>query len=51
MVGAFVNEDRGGGTDVDALEEGYASIVPIKFDLTDNALKTKLEQDWKDVVA
>lgn len=51
MVGAFVNEDRAGGTDVDALEEGYASIVPIKFDLTDNALKAKLEDEWKDVVA
>jgi 5'-nucleotidase len=50
MVGAFVNEDAGGGTDVDALEEGYASIVPIKFDLTDAALKNRLEEDWADIV-
>jgi 5'-nucleotidase len=50
MVGAFVNSDRGGGTDVDALEEGYASIVPIKFDLTDVSLKARLEEEWKDIV-
>ncbi len=50
MVGAFVNEDRGGGTDVDALEAGYASVVPIKFDLTDVALKGQLEREWKDLL-
>ena len=51
MVGAFVNDDRGGGTDVDALEEGYASVVPIKFDLTDEILKKRLAEEWKDIVA
>jgi 5'-nucleotidase len=50
MVGAFVNDDTAGGTDVDALEEGYASVVPIKFDLTDNALKARLEAEWSDIV-
>ncbi len=50
MVGAFVNEDQGGDTDVDALEAGYASVVPIKFDLTDVMLKKQLERDWKDIV-
>jgi 5'-nucleotidase len=50
MVGAFVNSDKGGNTDVDALEEGYASIVPIKFDLTDNALKDRLGRDWSDIL-
>lgn len=51
MVGAFVNEDLAGGTDVDALEEGYASIVPIKFDLTDMALHARLREEWADMVA
>ncbi|MEO6832206.1 MAG: 5'/3'-nucleotidase SurE [Chitinophagaceae bacterium] len=49
MVGAFVNDDRDNGTDVAALEEGFASIVPVHYDLTDYALKTRLETDWKDL--
>ncbi len=40
-----------GGTDVDALEEGYASVVPIKFDLTDEGLRERLERDWSDIIA
>jgi 5'-nucleotidase len=50
MVGAFVNNDPHGGPDVDALEEGYASVVPIKFDLTDNNLKDRLGVDWSDIL-
>jgi len=50
MVGAFANKDHGGGTDVDALEAGYASIVPVRFDLTDTHLKDKLTTDWKDII-
>ncbi|MBS1628859.1 MAG: 5'/3'-nucleotidase SurE [Bacteroidetes bacterium] len=49
MVGAFVNQDEGGGTDVDALEAGFASVVPIKFDLTDTAMQERLSKDWKDL--
>lgn len=51
MVGAFINEDKGGDTDVDALEAGYASVVPISFDLTDRALKRRLEAEWKDLMS
>ncbi len=46
MVGKFVNKDRGTGTDVEALKEGYASVVPVKFDLTDYEMKTRLEKEW-----
>ncbi len=35
MDGFLQNEDKGGGTDEDALAENYVSIVPAKFDLTD----------------
>jgi 5'-nucleotidase len=51
MVGAFINEDKGGDTDVDALEAGFASIVPISYDLTDRVLKSRLEAEWKDITA
>lgn len=50
MVGAFVNEDKGGDTDVDALEAGYASVVPIRFDLTDTLMHQKLKGDWADIL-
>jgi 5'-nucleotidase len=49
MTGKFVNMDEGDETDVEALENGYASVVPVKFDLTDMAMKNMLEQDWKDL--
>ncbi|MBW7913493.1 MAG: 5'/3'-nucleotidase SurE [Taibaiella sp.] len=50
MTGKFVNLDKGTGTDVDALAEGYASVVPVKFDLTDYTMKDRLEADWKDML-
>ncbi|WP_127846722.1 5'/3'-nucleotidase SurE [Psychroflexus aestuariivivens] len=34
LAGEFINEDEGPDTDVEALDAGYASIVPIQFDLT-----------------
>lgn len=34
MTGKFVLNDRGEDTDVWALEQGYASIVPTQFDMT-----------------
>jgi 5'-nucleotidase len=47
MVGKFVNMDMEAGTDVEALKNGYASIVPIKIDFTDEKTKAWLEQEWK----
>ena len=46
MVGKFVNMDEGKGTDVEALRDGYASVVPVKFDLTDMNMKERLEEEW-----
>ena len=51
MTGAFVNEDTVEGTDVDALDAGYASVVPVKFDLTDYVLRDKLRVDWQDIAS
>lgn len=50
MTGKFVNMDEGEDTDVSALAAGYASIVPVKFDLTDMVTKAHIEQDWKDII-
>ena len=44
LTGEFVNFDKGKDTDVWALENNYVSVVPVEFDLTDYALKTKLEK-------
>jgi 5'-nucleotidase len=51
MTGKFVNMDKGEETDVQALKEGYVSVVPVKFDLTDMLMKKKLEEDWKDILS
>ncbi len=34
LTGHFVNEDDGNDTDEIALNKGYASVVPVQFDLT-----------------
>ncbi|MGX5820832.1 5'/3'-nucleotidase SurE [Chitinophaga lutea] len=47
LTGEFKNMDSGEDTDVWALENGYASLVPVQFDLTDFKLMKKLEHDWK----
>ena len=47
LTGEFVNFDKGKDTDVWALENNYVSIVPVQFDMTNYALKTKLEKTWK----
>jgi 5'-nucleotidase len=44
LTGAFKNFDKGRDTDVWALEHNYVSVVPVQFDLTNYALKTKLEK-------
>ena len=42
--------DTGAETDVEALAEGYASVVPVKFDLTDHAIKEKISNEWSDIL-
>jgi 5'-nucleotidase len=49
MTGKFINLDDKQDTDVLALEQGYASVVPIKIDFTDYATKTWLAGQWLDV--
>ena len=51
MVGSFVNMDTDTGTDVEATDAGYASVVPVKFDLTDQQMKKQLESQWGDLLA
>ena len=46
LTGDFVNFDKGKDTDVWALKNNYVSIVPVQFDLTNYALKQKIES-WK----
>lgn len=47
MTGKFENRDQGEDTDIAALNAGYASIVPVRFDLTDEHMKRWLENKWK----
>lgn len=47
LTGEFVNFDKGKDTDVWALANGYVSVVPVQFDLTNYVLKSKLEKLWK----
>ena len=47
LTGEFFNQDPGSDTDVWALENGYTSIVPVQFDLTDHRLKEKLQNEWQ----
>jgi len=47
MTGKFINRDRGEDTDIAALNNGYASVVPVRFDLTDDYMKKWLEQKWQ----
>lgn len=46
MVGRFINMDEGTGTDVEALHQGYASIVPVTVDFTNYTAKDWLQQHW-----
>lgn len=50
MTGRFINMDKEDGTDVQALGQGYASVVPVKFDLTDYGMQASLQARWKDIV-
>lgn len=49
MTGKFLNKDRGEDTDIEALQTGYASVVPVSIDFTDMYLKKWLEQKYADV--
>lgn len=49
MTGKFINLDEREDSDVKALNEGYASVVPVKFDFTDILMKEQLEKDWSDL--
>lgn len=46
LTGEFRNFDKGKDTDVWALNNGYVSLVPIQFDLTNYTLKKQIE-NWK----
>lgn len=48
MTGKFVNRDRGEDTDIEALNSGYASIVPVRIDFTDSNVKKWLEKKYPD---
>lgn len=47
LTGEFKNMDQGEDTDVWALENNYASLVPVQFDLTHYKLRERLEAEWK----
>src|SRR6218665_234318 len=47
LTGEFVNFDKARDTDVWALANGYVSLVPVQFDLTNYVLKSILEKLWK----
>jgi 5'-nucleotidase len=47
LTGEFVNRDTGEDTDVWALANNYASLVPVQFDLTDYKMKKQIETEWK----
>ena len=46
LTGELINEDKGEDSDEWALENGYISIVPVKFDMTDHE-NIKLLKNWK----
>ncbi len=46
LTGDFVNFDRGRDTDVWALNNNFASVVPVQFDLTNYKLMDKLKKTF-----
>lgn len=44
MTGKFELLEKNGGSDIDALEKGYASITPIQYDLTARDLLDSLKE-------
>ncbi len=49
MTGKFVNRDMGEDTDIEALNRGYASIVPVNIDFTDELTRNWLLQKYPDL--
>ncbi len=49
MTGKFLNRDKGQDTDIEALSAGYASIVPVRIDFTDEPTKGWLQQKYPDL--
>lgn len=47
LTGNFVNKDPGDDTDEWALEHGYASVVPVQFDLTAHHAITDIMNNFK----
>lgn len=47
MTGKFINNDKGEDTDMHALNNGFASIVPITIDFTETTIKNWLEKKLK----
>jgi 5'-nucleotidase len=45
LTGDFMNQDRGENTDLYWIDNGYATIVPIKFDMTAYEVMNELE-NW-----
>jgi 5'-nucleotidase len=49
LAGEFINEDKGKDTDIAALDKGFASIVPVQFDLTDYRILQSQAAYWADL--
>lgn len=49
LTGDFVNFDNARDTDEWALKHNYVSVVPVQFDLTNYAMKARLEKNFKDL--
>ncbi|RVU26593.1 5'/3'-nucleotidase SurE [Sandaracinomonas limnophila] len=47
MDGELENYDLNNNTDLDALEENYVSIVPVKYDLTDYEELELMKKEWE----
>jgi 5'-nucleotidase len=47
LTGKFVNKDRGDDTDEWALANGFASVVPVQFDLTAHHAIPYINNNWK----
>ncbi len=47
LTGEFKNHDKGKDTDVWALDNNYASVVPVQYDLTRYEQLTRLKKSWK----
>ena len=50
LIGTDKTTHHEEGTDISAINEGYISITPLRYDLTDNTLLKKIESwDWEGI--